>query len=205
MKLHLGCGELYLKGYVNIDFPPARHTVQKRTVADRLINIQKLKYPAESVEEIRLHHVFEHFPRAIACALLTTWHTWLKNDGLLRIEVPDTEKMSKNYNRLAERHIFGSQEAPWAIHYAGYTSKNLTNFLEGYGFRVKKIKKNSWKNTYNIEIFAVKKNQKITLVEFEKNTRSYLSSFLLDNSNSEQRLLEAWMKTYKNQVRKQLK
>lgn len=202
MKLHLGCGELYLRGYVNIDFPPARHTVQKRTVADRLINIQKLKYPAESVEEIRLHHVFEHFPRAIACALLVIWHTWLQEDGVLRIEVPDFEKMSKNYNYRAQRHIFGSQEAPWATHFVGYTPEMLTDLLEKYGYKINKIHKNSWKGTANIEIFAVKKNIKIAPKEFEKITRKYLSQFLIDNSSSEQKLLKVWMENYHDKIKK---
>lgn len=211
-KLHLGCGERYLKGYINIDFPPALHPVQKHSVADRLIDIKNLRYPPESIEEIRLHHAFEHFPRAVSCALLATWHTWLKNGGLLRIEVPDLEKMAQNItNRflskrkklVAERHIFGSQEENWATHFVGYTQGRLTDFLERYGFRVEKIKKNHWKNTANIEVFAVKNNQKITLAEFEKITRKYLSQFLLDNSNSERELLEIWMKTYRRQVEKQ--
>lgn len=201
-KLHLGCGERYLKGYINIDFPPALRGIQKHSAADRLIDIQKLKYAPETVDEIRLHHVFEHFPRAITSALLATWYFWLKENGILRIEVPDFEKMSKNYSYRAQRHIFGSQEASWAIHFAGYTSKNLTNFLQKYGFRVKKIKKNNWMGTANIEIFAVKNNQKITLKKFEKITREYLRQFLVDNSSSERKLLKVWMKNYNDQIKK---
>lgn len=210
-KLHLGCGERYLKGYINIDFPADLHRVQKHSVADRLIGIQKLKYPPETIDEIRLHHVFEHFSRAMASALLTTWHVWLKDGGLLRIEVPDLEKMAQNItsrfssNRkkmMAERHIFGSQEAPWAVHFAGYTPSRLTSFLEKYGFKVIKIKKNHWKATANIEIFAVKNNQKITLKKFEEITRQYLRQFLVDNSSSEQKLLKVWMKDYHDQIKK---
>jgi len=213
-KLHLGCGERYLKGYINIDFPPAFHSVQKRSVADRLIDIKNLKYPPQSIEEVRLHHVFEHFPRAVSSALLATWYTWLKNGGLLRIEVPDLEKMaqtitgrfsSKRKKLVAERHIFGSQEAPWATHFAGYTPLGLTDFLERYGFKVEKVKKNNWKGTSNIEVVAIKSDLDITTQGFEKITRNYLRQFLLDSSESEQRLLNVWMKVYQSQVKKNLK
>lgn len=201
-KLHLGCGEKYLDSYLNIDYPLSKHSVQKKSVADKYINILKLKYSPKSIDEIRLHHLFEHFPRAVACALLVAWHTWLKDGGLLRIEVPDMEKMSKNYNHLSERHIFGSQEAPWATHFAGYTSENLTNFLSKYGFKTIEIKKNKWKGTANIEVFAIKNNKNITLKKFEKITKKYLKLFLLDNSSSERELLKVWMKNYNDQIKK---
>lgn len=202
MKLHLGCGEHYLKGYLNIDFPSLRHSVQKKTVADKFADILKLNFPPGSIEEIRLHHVFEHFPRAVACALLTGWHTWLENHGILRIEVPDLEKMFRNYNCLAQRHIFGSQEASWAYHLCGYTTESIGDFLTRYGFGIKKIKKNNWKGTANIEVFAVKEGRKMSLEEFEKITRKYLSQFLLDNSSSERELFKVWMKNYNDQIKK---
>lgn len=211
MKLHLGCGERYLKDYVNIDFPAAKHTVQKQSVADRLIDIHNLRYSLQTVEEIRLHHVFEHFSRTVACALLVIWHSWLINGGVLRIEVPDFEKMarhitnrfsSKRKKLVAERHIFGSQEAPWGTHFAGYTTKRLTDLLERYEFRVDNIRNNSWKNTANIEVFATKTYSNKTVEQFEKITQKYLGSFLLDNSGSERKLLEVWMDIYRNQVKK---
>ena len=77
-KLHLGCGQRYLEGYVNIDFPAAEHTVQEQSVADRHADLLCLSYPAGSIDEIRLHHVFEHFDRHTACALMASWQSWLK-------------------------------------------------------------------------------------------------------------------------------
>jgi len=206
MKLHLGCGERYLKGYINVDFPSTGHTVQKEIVADKLIDIKKLKYPFGSIKEIRLHHVFEHFPRAVACALLTNWYTWLEDGGTLRIEVPDCFNMAEKIinprftvkkKLVAERHIFGSQEAGWATHFAFYTPINLTNFLKSFGFKIIKIKKNKWKDTANFEVWAIKDR---AVNEFEKVTREYLSQFLIDNSESEKQLLKVWIKNYNENI-----
>lgn len=62
LKLHLGCGEVYLDGYRNIDYPPSEHTVQTQTKVDEYADIlRELVYPRASIEEVRLHHVFEHF------------------------------------------------------------------------------------------------------------------------------------------------
>ncbi|MBE3140734.1 MAG: hypothetical protein IMZ53_09145 [Thermoplasmata archaeon] len=62
-RLHLGCGEVYLGDYLNIDYPLASHTLQTKLAADEYHNILELRYPANSIEEIRPHHVFEHFAR----------------------------------------------------------------------------------------------------------------------------------------------
>jgi predicted SAM-dependent methyltransferase len=213
-KLHLGCGEKYLKGYINIDYPKSKHSIQKRSVADQLIDIKQLKYSPGTIDEIRLHHVFEHFPRATACALLAAWNIWLKDGGILRIEVPDLEKMAQNITHrfvskrrkmVAERHIFGSQEAPWATHFAGYTPKRITDFLDKYGFKVIRIKNNNWKGTANIDVFAIKNSKAISPNNFKNITRKYLSQFLLDTSGSEKELLEVWMGEYQNQLEKGIK
>ncbi len=207
MKLHLGCGQNYLQGYVNIDFPSSSHSVQEASVADLQADILSLRYEPGTIEEIRLHHVFEHFPRPLACALLAGWFSWLKIGGLLHIEVPDFQKTARvilsaftSFKKkvVAERHLFGSHEAHWAIHCEGYTPTLLKNMLKSFGFTVIKTKKNSWCGTYNCEIFAEKISTDLSTIEFERITENYLRKFLLNDQ--ENRLLEVWLKTYKEQV-----
>lgn len=209
MKLHLGCGEVYLKRYLNIDFPLDKHSVQNKSVADKHADILKLTYPNNSIEEIRLHHVFEHFPRTVACALITKWNGWLKPNGVLRMEVPDFQRTAKvilnpfstaRKKLVATRHIFGSQEAGWAVHYAGYTPESLATLLKLYGFTVNRINKNTWKGTHNFEIIASKISNKISKKEFCEITRNYLKQFIIAQSASELQLLSVWMKDYKEQV-----
>lgn len=142
LKLHLGCGEKYLEGYVNIDFPEGEHTVMKPK-ADIEADIRTLSYPENSVDEIRSHHMFEHFTRAEALKLLSRWRGWLKPDGLLVIETPDFATSSSLYlsssffKRKAQlsRHIIGSQEAVWAMHKDLWDKPKFSFVLKKLGFK----------------------------------------------------------------------
>lgn len=69
LKLYLGCGEKYLQGYRNIDFPILNHSVQAKSVADKLIDIRLLKFSPISITEVRPHHLFEHFDRVESLVL----------------------------------------------------------------------------------------------------------------------------------------
>lgn len=211
MKLHLGCGEGYLEGYLNVDFPPEIHSVQQRSPADMYADILQLKYPPGSIDEIRLHHVFEHFTRPVACALLVAWHFWLKKGGVLHLEVPDFTRTAAiilnpltpaSAKTIAMRHLFGSHEAPWAVHCEGYTMGTLKTLLESYGFKFSEVRHNSWRGTHNFEILANKVADG-TLNDFRARTRDFLQHYLLD-AVSEETLLETWMNMFEQQLKKSL-
>ena len=209
MKLHLGCGQVCLNGYVNIDYPLDKHSVQTKTVADKLIDIKKLRYKKNSIDEVRLHHVFEHFDRATAVALLAVWSSWLKMGGSIRIEVPDYARTtksifspftSKTIKAVGMRHVFGSQEAEWAVHYFGWTRSSLTELFELLGLKVVTLRANSWKGTYNIEIVGTKTKQ-YSEVTALKLCSKWLSQFLVDDSKGEKNLLKYWVNISKKQLR----
>ena len=164
-RLHLGCGQRYLQGYVNIDFPSEHHSVQRTSVADVHADICGLMYAPETVAEVRLHHVFEHFRRPTAAALLATWHAWLAPGGILHIEVPDMLRSllavcnpfrSARRKAVAERHLFGSHEAEWAAHYEAYTGASLARAVRAFGFEPVKIRRHGWRGTVNVELVARK-------------------------------------------------
>jgi len=150
LKLHLGCGEKYLEGYVNIDFPQEEHTVIN-VKADVYQDIRTLDYPENSVDEIRNHHIFEHFKRIDELHLLCQWRKWLAPGGKLVIETPDFEESAKAYvfantrKRKMElgRHIFGSQEADWAIHYDFWDKSKFKYVLKKMGFKKIRIRRYS--------------------------------------------------------------
>jgi O-antigen biosynthesis protein len=144
LRLHLGCGEQRLAGYVNIDYPPPQHTVQTSSAADVFADITELRFPAASVDEIRSHHLFEHFDRPTALAMLARWHRWLKPRGRLHIETPDVigsaqallSDRSYKIKQAVLRHLFGSHEAAWAYHYDGWYDAKFRDVLSRFGFEV---------------------------------------------------------------------
>jgi predicted SAM-dependent methyltransferase len=147
IKLHLGCGEQYLEGYTNIDFPVEEHSVMKPK-ADKFADIRSLQYESGSISEIRSHHVFEHFSRAETLKLLKQWHGWLQVGGKLVIETPDFENSIKKFifadiqtQSQLLRHIFGSQEAKWAYHLDGWYAKKFKYILKQFGFTEIKTEK----------------------------------------------------------------
>ena len=210
MKLHLGCGQRYLDGYLNVDFPPDEHTVQGGSVADLHADLLQLRYPPGSIEEIRLHHVFEHFARPVACALLASWHSWLRPGGVLRIEVPDLARTARvllnpftthRARTVAIRHLFGSHEAPWAVHCEGYTPKTLKKMAILFGFVPMAMVKSSWQGTCNFELTARRGDASCDFAQYCQKARQYLEAFQVDHSPSEQALLEVWMGTFMRQAR----
>lgn len=210
MKLHLGCGLKYMEGYTNIDFPLTEHTIQEKSVADEYHNLYELTYKPETVSEIRLHHVFEHFERMSACAFMAGWNSWLKPGGILHIEVPDFETTFKKnfsflngrkYEGVGLRHIFGSQEASWAVHYEGYSKYRLEKIFKTFGFEVVEVRRNSHKRTFNIEVIG-KKVKSLSYDETVKLGRVYLSDYMVDDSDTEKRMLNVWCASFENQLKK---
>lgn len=208
MKLHLGCGQVYLDGYLNIDYPLSKHSVQLTSVADKYADITKLKYKPNSVEEIRLHHVFEHFDRSTAVALVATWSRWLKKDGILRIDVPDFVKTarsvlspftSKRIKDVGIRHIFGSQEASWAVHYHGWSDRALSELFQAFGLEVISFSTTKWKGTYNVQVIG-KKYKSLSEKDSIKGIENWLKQFLVDDSKSERDMLAYWKRKAKAQL-----
>lgn len=166
LRLHLGCGEKIFKGYINIDFPQKQHNILK-VKADFSVDIRDLSFPPECIDEIRLHHVFEHFGRVEALSLLIKWHSWLKIGGLLRIETPDIIGSAKTLISKAPwdikmatiRHLAGDQTAPWGYHVDHWSEDRFRHTLENLGFTPITTISCSWKHKpflSNVEVFATK-------------------------------------------------
>ena len=131
LKLHLGSGDKYFEGYINIDWRKTRAT-------DLVCDIRKLPYPENSVDLIETYHVIEHLPRHDLPRALETWHRILIPGGKLIIECPDFDAAVKEYiGGDAKRidNIFGLQRFNGDVHLFGYNFKSLKKLLEEAGFK----------------------------------------------------------------------
>jgi hypothetical protein len=140
-RVHLGCGDRYLPGYLNVDLPPASGVASGTSRPDLAADLLEVHCASGALQEVRLHHVFEHFERAVALALLLRWHDWLATQGSLVIETPDFERCVEGFGArsfdeqsLLLRHIFGSQEAPWACHLEGWSAARFGAVLPRLGY-----------------------------------------------------------------------
>lgn len=212
LRLHLGCGERRFDGYVNVDFPPAEHTVQASVAADIFADILTLDLPAGSVDEVRLHHVFEHFDRPTALALLCRWHRWLRPAGRLTLETPDADASARlladpcpshAQKQVVLRHLFGSHEAAWAVHYDGWYPAKFQRVLGALGFGEVQCELGEWQMTRNVTASAVKIAER-TPAEQTAAAAELLRDSLVDHSASEQKLHAIWMSAFGQRYAAQL-
>ncbi len=201
VRLHLGCGQNHFNGYINLDYPPSEHTVIRRLGADAFVDIRQLDFPASTIDEVRLHHVFEHFERPVALALLIRWHTWLKTGGRLVIETPDFEASARRALDAAEdyddqlgtiRHLFGSHEAAWAVHYDGWFEARFRNTLEALDFGELEFEHIHSAIVDNIIVRAVKTGLR-EREALRQAAMRMLRSSMVDRSASEERLWQVWV------------
>lgn len=135
MKLHIGCGSNYKKGYVNIDkYTPSHGVVD---LSHDLNN--PLPYDTNQIEEILGYHIFEHLDPKKVQTILLDWFRLLMPGGRLILELPEFDKVCAWYllegGQLQKEWIFGNQEQPGQIHYWGYTRRDMIDLLQGAGFQ----------------------------------------------------------------------
>lgn len=138
-RLHLGCGNIHLKGFCNVDILP---TIAVDVVSD----ISKLaNFKNNSIELIYACHVLEHFSHDDAAKVLKRWFEVIKPGGELRISVPDIDRIVKIYSKNWQHFqtpgntpwiglLYGGQGDPYDFHKTGFNFCWMKYLLEGIGF-----------------------------------------------------------------------
>jgi len=81
MKLNLGCGRDYKKGYINCDW-------SNKVGADKIVDLNKFPLPFKdnSIDEIVMNHVLEHFHEPIT--FFKEFYRICKKNAVVKIRVP---------------------------------------------------------------------------------------------------------------------
>ncbi len=143
IKLNLGSGDKPLAGYENLDIKnglygnayPLRDTYCSGC-RDELIHLN-----LTGADEIRASHILEHFPHSQTQEILKHWVTKLKPGGILKIAVPDFQRIARHYldamrvgmPAFTEAYLMGGQSDEYDYHKALFDEPGLRQMLEAAG------------------------------------------------------------------------
>lgn len=144
IKLHIGCGEKYIPGFLHIDVRKFPH-IDYVTSADKLDMFKN-----NSVDLIYACCLLEHFKRNQTERVLEEWYRVLKPGGILRLSVPDFEKLVEVYLKYKDLKLIlgpliGRQDYPQNTHYIIFDFATLSEVLKRVGF--KKVYRYDWRKT----------------------------------------------------------
>jgi predicted SAM-dependent methyltransferase len=135
LRLHLGAGWVNIEGYVNIDGRPASH------IHLQSVNFDLNEFTDGSIEEVYMCHVLEHFSFFDAATLISTIYKKLKINGIIRVAVPDFDKLITIYMQndreltSIRNALMGGQDYDFNFHKAIYTKMYLSQLLASHGFK----------------------------------------------------------------------
>lgn len=134
LNLHLGCGKINHDKFINIDAHPFPHVHYVQSIA-------KLpQFKEGSVDLVYASHCLEHFSYLQTKPVLLEWCRVLKHGAILRLSVPDFDKLVEIY-RIHEfdpdvilPQLMGGQNNRFNYHLTAFNSVNLSRLLLEAGF-----------------------------------------------------------------------
>lgn len=107
--LNLGCGRRFHPDWENLDCFPAAPSIRRHDLREGI------PYPDQTFDVVYHSHVLEHLSKQEAPSFLRECHRILRPSGVIRVAVPDLEKIVRLYLEALEK---ASQGTPgWAENY----------------------------------------------------------------------------------------
>jgi len=132
--IHLGCGDINSHEFINVDsrvFPHIHH----------IHNVEYLPmFKNDFADLIYASHVLEHISMLKLKEVLNEWKRVLKPKGILRLSVPDFERIIDIYNSNNKNieyiwmPLLGSQEYKENSHFSVFNFLFIKNLLNEVGF-----------------------------------------------------------------------
>ena len=155
IQLNLGCGGRPIKNWINIDNYDYEKNDSSRSGSfyDLKMDIKSLDCEDESVDEILLVHVIEHFVRWETISLIRHYKNKLKIGGKIIVEMPDLKECIKLYLleenaphmrtpigkiNIGRTQFYGNQwdELDYETHRYVWDINEFTSMLEENGYKI---------------------------------------------------------------------
>lgn len=134
--LHIGCGKINSPEFINVDAQPYAHV---HIVTDDITKLDS--FGDGTVDMVYMSHILEHIPRAKLMAVLQEMNRVLKIGGVLRLSVPDFDRLLEVY-QAAQRDLeaihlllMGGHDSEYNIHHWAFNRGSLSRLLQQAGFR----------------------------------------------------------------------
>jgi len=134
--LHIGCGTTNSPEFINIDARPLAHV---HIPTDDITSLGD--FETGTVDLAYMCHVLEHIRKNDLKNVLLEMNRALKEGGVLRISVPDFDKLIEVYDRsgkdvkVISNQLMGGQDHEHNIHYSVFYHARLAELLKEVGFR----------------------------------------------------------------------
>lgn len=138
LKYHLGCGDIRLDGWINVDARPS-------PAVDLVCDLADVSQLPEGASAVYACHVLEHFGfngvTPSAGAVLRGWVDLLAPGGKCYISVPNLQRVGlaiSTTENTAEQFdfmkcIYGGCEYPQNRHFTGFTDRLLIRVMAACG------------------------------------------------------------------------
>ena len=151
MKLHLGCGQRHIPGFVHIDVQAASHV-------DIIGSVAHLPLRDTCASLVYACHVLEHFDRREYREVLAEWFRVIEPGGILRLAVPNFAACAELYYERGLEDglsglvglIVGGQRHEYDFHKMIFDEEFLCGDLLKTGFRL--ARRWDWRTTEHADV-----------------------------------------------------
>lgn len=134
--LHIGCGATNSPEFINIDARPLAHV---HIATDDITSLGE--FGTGTVDLVYMCHILEHIKGSDLKRVLLEMKRVLKIGGILRLSVPDFDKLIEVYDasgrdiNVISKQLMGGQDHEYNIHYSVFNHRRLSDLLTEVGFR----------------------------------------------------------------------
>ena len=134
--VHIGCGKKNSPEFINVDAQAFAHV---HIVTDDITSLADFR--DGTVDLVYMCHVLEHIKRNDLKNVLSEMKRILKDGGVLRLSVPDFDRLVEVYNASGNNiesishQLMGGQDSEYNIHYSVFNHSRLSQLLKEVGFR----------------------------------------------------------------------